>query len=577
MTCNAQSTCASPQWEVQTTCPLGQACNPTSYTCATAPTTGEDCGTVFPLKKGLNTINWTATTNNYMTTTPSCSTYALTGPDLVMAYVAPFTGVVDFTINKPVSTRWTAIVAGGTCGSLAQQVGCYSDFTYSTFGGTFNVSSGSTYFLYLADTTNGTNPLSNPITLNLAEIDCSTFAASGVNFSPAKGATSTSLSPKITVDFDTAVKTNVGTVTVTGNMGTNMSFALPNAAVTFTGLNKTMTITPTTPLKAGETVTVAWTGMQDNTCSKAINPANWTFTAITPPCSPGVNGMLGANVSKHVSALTILPYYLAVDSSLSGWVYMGNTSELYRAGKTGSSLQAVNSLAGLSSVHLGYTMNINGNDIFTLDSKTTTGTGWVWRISTTGGSSWSVQDFVAVPTTNGPLDSWDAVDVYEDKMYFLTSESTSTVNTQIWSVDATPGSLPTATTLETGFANETYCVGLATDDTYYYVACGGNDRLLRVNRSSGAVTLITNAFDINTTASPVIAVDNNTDGTADYLYFKGSQSEVYFVCNPAGASPYADKLLTYGTSTSSYGLAYDDVNKRLYAWDYGTKEIVTIQ
>lgn len=574
--CKAQPTCASPQWEVETTCPLGQACNASSFTCTTAPTTGEDCGTVFPVKKGLNTVNWTATTNNYLTTMPSCSVYALQGPDIVMAYVAPFTGVVDFTINKPVSTRWTTVVAGGTCGSLSQQISCVSDFTYSSMGGTFNVTSGNTYFFYLADTTNGTNPLSNPFTMNLAEIDCGTFAASGVTFSPAKGATSNSLSPKITVDFDTAVKTNIGTVTVTGNQGTNLSFALPNAAVAFTSFNKTMTITPTTPLKAGETINVNWTGMQDNTCSKPLNPANWSFTVITPPCSPGVNGMLGGSVTKNATALTILPYYVAVDTSLSGYVYLGGASDLYRAGKTGSSLQYVNSLAGLSSTHLGYAMAINGNDIFTLDSKLS-GTGWVWRISTTGGASWGAEDFATVPAVNGPLDSWDATTIYEGKMFYLTSESSTTQNTEVWSASSAPGAVPTAVTLETSFPTETYCVGLAADDTNYYVACGGNDRLLRVNRTSGAVALLSNSFDLNTTASPVIAADTNNDGTADYLYFKGSLSEVYFVCNPAGATPYADKLLTYGSSTSSYGLGYDSVNKRLYAWDYGTKEVVTIQ
>lgn len=582
--CSADPTCAAPQWKTDETCPTGQICDPSNYDCMTAPSTGEDCFTVYPVQKGANTINWTATKNNYLLTAPSCATsYPISGPDVVLSYVAPLTGVVDFTINKPVSTRWTAVVAGGACGtvSAATQLKCVSDYSLSSMGGTFNVVAGSTYFFYVADTTNGANPLSKPFTLNITEIDCATFAASGLTFSPAKSATSNSLSPKMTVDFDTAVKTNVGTVTVTGNQGTNLSYPLPHSAVVFTNAGKTMTITPTVPLKGGEVINVNWTGMQDTICSKPLNAANWSFTVITPPCSPGVNGMLGTSVTKALTAVTVTPYYLAADTSLSGWVYMGNTAALYRASKTGSSLEPVHTQAGLTSTtHLGYAMAVNGNDIFTLKSKTT-GTGWVWRITTTGGATWNVEDFITTPSPV-PLDSWDATTIYEDKMYFLSSESTLTDNTQIWSVDATPGAVPTTATLETGFSNEQFCVGLAMDDTYFYVACGGSaattlDRLLRVNRTSGAVTLISNSVDLNTTANGMVAVDTNNDGTADYLYFKGNQSDVSFVCGPAGATPYVDKLASYGTSTSSYGLGYDSVNKRLYAFDNGTKEIVTIQ
>ena len=65
--------------------------------------------------------------------------------------------------------------------------------------------------------------------------------------------------------------------------------------------------------------------------------------------------------------------------------------------------------------------------------------------------------------------------------------------------------------------------------------------------------------------------------TADYLYFKGSRSEVYFVCNPGSATPYVDMLVNYGTSTSSYGLGFDPVGKVLYAWDYTLKQIIVIQ
>jgi hypothetical protein len=94
---------------------------------------------------------------------------------------------------------------------------------------------------------------------------------------------------------------------------------------------------------------------------------------------------------------------------------------------------------------------------------------------------------------------------------------------------------------------------------------------------TGVTTLITDQFPLISTKSPVIADDVNNDGTADYLYYKGYRADVYFVCNPASATPYADILVNYGPGTSSnYGLGLDRVNNRLYAWEYTTKQIVMI-
>ena len=49
-------------------------------------------------------------------------------------------------------------------------------------------------------------------------------------------------------------------------------------------------------------------------------------------------------------------------------------------------------------------------------------------------------------------------------------------------------------------------------------------------------------------------------------------------CNPAGAAPYTDVLVTYGPgTTSNYGLGFDPVGNELYAWENSTKQIVVIQ
>jgi hypothetical protein len=61
------------------------------------------------------------------------------------------------------------------------------------------------------------------------------------------------------------------------------------------------------------------------------------------------------------------------------------------------------------------------------------------------------------------------------------------------------------------------------------------------------------------------------------LYFKGSYEQVWFTCNPSGTTPYTDRLLKYGTGTSTYGMGFDPVAKKLYAYDDSAYGFVVIQ
>jgi hypothetical protein len=143
----------------------------------------------------------------------------------------------------------------------------------------------------------------------------------------------------------------------------------------------------------------------------------------------------------------------------------------------------------------------------------------------------------------------------------------------------TSGTPPLAAMLEDTFVGEGRCAGLAMDDDYYYTACGTGERLVRVDRLTGAVTLITTTFNLDLNAAGVVADDIDADGVADYLYFKGGVKEVGYVCDPGGTTPYVDVLATYGTgtSTSSYGLGFDPSTGTLYGFDDATEEIVIIQ
>ena len=124
---------------------------------------------MIPLQLGANTINWTATKKDYVPTTNSCSsTYSSTGPDVVMSYTPSLSGTVSYTIAKPSSTRWVALVENGSCGfGLSSPLSCTSAYSGTSMSGSFSATGGTTYYFYVADTTSGSNPLSNPFTITL--------------------------------------------------------------------------------------------------------------------------------------------------------------------------------------------------------------------------------------------------------------------------------------------------------------------------------------------------------------------------------------------------------------------------
>jgi len=175
------------------------------------------------------------------------------------------------------------------------------------------------------------------------------------------------------------------------------------------------------------------------------------------------------------------------------------------------------------------------------------------------------------------VDSFDSANVYKGRIYMVTTAGWTTDPTQIWSVDATAATPPATAKLEATLQNEADCMGIAVDDKNFYLTCGTNDRVIRVDRTTSAVTLISNSLALSSTQNTLHAKDSNADGTADFLYFKGGDQTVYFTCNPAGATPYSDVLAAYGTSSGSYGLGFDAAANKLYAWDDDNYELAVIQ
>lgn len=567
------------EWTETTLCAVGQTCSASggTPTCVTAPTTGEDCSTAVSVKGGVNTVNWTATKNDHMSPGPSCATNT-TGPDVVVRYTPTFSGSIGFEFEKPASTRWVAI-ADGACPPNATPSVCATTYTEPYLNGETSVVKDKPVYIYISATTTGGIALSNPLKLTINEYDCTKFKANATTFDPVVGGTTTSLAPKLNVSFDTPMLDYVGIVTLTGDKGTSLSFDQSKVPpeLKWSTDKRTLTITPGTPFKAGEKITVTWSGLKDGKCFNEAATSTWSFNVIVPPCAPGTGGMVGANLTKVSTGITptVTEYYMAADSAPNGWVYLGGTAQLWRVPKAGGTPQDVYAAATLNTTHVGYGMLVDGSDVFTIEYKTSGTTGHFFRLTDNGGASWSAQDFTSFPSQ--PTDAFRGATSYKGKVYLATSEISLNVDTQIWSVDAGAGTLPKPAALVTSFGGERYCNGITMDDKYFYLTCALSNRVVRVDRATNAVSLLTDIWTLNTTKSEIHAHDTNGDGTADFLYFKGSTSDVYFVCNPAGATPYTDKLVSFGNLTSTYGLGWDSAQKTLWAYDDSSKELVAIK
>lgn len=564
------------KWQTQTDCFVasGQTCamGPDDAVCVPMAT-GEDCSDPFPLSQGVNVVAWDADNQDYLTSGPSCSATSPNGADVVMKYTASSDGFIDVVMDKPTNNRFHLVASSSACGTTTPELLCVSEYSGTSQGGSFSVSSGTDYFLYAVDSTSGSYPLPNPLIITVTENDCATFDASPVSLTPAHQATPNTLSPTFSVEFNTFMNTTVGTVSITGDMGTNLSYDLSTAPtqITWSNDDKTMTIDTGSAFPAGETLTISWSGMRDVLCDNVATPPAWTVYIQVPSCTPGVGGVVGTTETRITTATgSLSEYYVVADDDPNGWVYVGGTSSLKRVPKAGGAVEDVYALASLGTTNVGYDMLVVGDNIFTLDSTTTT-VGRLYRISSNGGTSWNVQDFASFATA--PADDFRGMTHYDGRIYLVTQEGSSGVGTQIWSVDANPATVPTAATLEGTIPGELYCTGIAADDNYFYLTCATGDRVVRVSRTTFMSELIADPIYLTSTSTQIYADDLDADGTADVLYFHGYHEYAWYICDPAG-TPFVDELANFGGSTSNYGMGFDPVAKTLWFFDDDTNELV---
>ncbi len=565
-----------------TVCPAGASC--VGGTCRVV--LGDTCGSAVALAPGANTIAWTAFGTDYLTSTPSCvSVGTVTGPDLVLSYTAPITQEVTLEFPKPTDTRWVAVVSTEACGTLSPGLACISDWAPPTMAGTFTLPAGETAYVYVADTTSGTPPLDNPLTVNVTAVDCSGAPTVG-SLEPADGTTTMTNGPTFTVTFGGIVVTTAGIISITGDMGTSLTYDLSTSPsqVSFSSSNRVMTIDPGIAFPYGETLTITWSGLTGSACAGTtalpITAPTWVVDIISPSCAPGAGGVVGtttARVTTGVASFTEI--YVAADESPTGYVYFGGTSALWRIPKAGGTVEDADVLAGITSTHLGNAMLIDGSNIYVVNDSSTGTTGKLWRISTDGGASWMVQDYATFPTA--PADDFRGITAHGGRIYLVTEEGTSGV-TEIWSVDAAAATLPATATLEITVPGEAYCTGIARDDASFYLACegSGRDRLVRVPAAGGAAFLITDAFPMGLTANHVVGDDLDADGVFDVLYVQLGEEQVLFVCSPAGATPFVGVLADFSggvSTTTNYGLGFDRTANVLWSIDDDNRDLVSIR
>jgi hypothetical protein len=116
-------------------------------------------------------------------------------------------------------------------------------------------------------------------------VDCSTNPAPSVTaVTPANGATATTLSPTFQVTLDAAVLTDTGTITITGDMGTALTYDLATAPpeVSFSSGNTVVTIDPSSPFVGLETLTIDVSGLRGAICAQSVTTTPWS---VTLPCA----------------------------------------------------------------------------------------------------------------------------------------------------------------------------------------------------------------------------------------------------------------------------------------------------
>ena len=377
-------------------------------------------------------------------------------------------------------------------------------------------------------------------------------------------------------------------ITAAGGTGGSYSWAVTSGSLP-PGLTLDASGTPSTTLSGTPTMngtfnfTVEVTDFFGQTASQALSV---TFTA--PPCSRGTGGLVGTTSTMLVVDSTFPSNVtgLATDTSTSGYVYWVNdgsgfstNGDLERFDKvTGVSEDVAALVPGLNLPDIGQIhVDATGDDIYLTSADSSCTTDCVWRISSDGGQTFTL-DALGDFTTLSPNDDFNGIVEYDGTIFVITDDFTEA---ELYSMPASASST-TVPTLLGSFQDLGDCQGLAADDDYIYTLCdddsgGVTEGIVRIDRTTFGFEI--QEFDLGfitgSTGGQIYADDTDADGLADFLYAQGDSGNQHYVCDPTGALPWFSGAL--GGDGDDEGLAYDAANQVIWQIDESTDDAYSLQ
>ncbi|MEM1335091.1 MAG: hypothetical protein AAGG08_16700, partial [Actinomycetota bacterium] len=317
--------------DVAEDCVMG-ACAP-----AAAPRTGASCASPLVLGTGANDYMWTDTNTDadHFTTNTTCVSFGSgTGPDLVFAYVAPADGPLTFSVTPPSSTRWDMQLTDSPCGDLSGFIDCASEF-----GNEMTISvdgvAGTTYHLYLRDTTSGSNPLDNPVEVTVGPVPAP--AGCGLGESGIVAGTITKRGTDLTSSFTEYEMVNVSGGASTGELligGTSATYALDKATDTTRNLAR---IVPLLSTEQGYTLAVAgndWFTIDNTTLTDRVyrisTDGGVTFLPVPELVGTSPGGMADEDIrGSYLDGTTHVMVAEETSTTLSTEIYTLDTTTPY--------------------------------------------------------------------------------------------------------------------------------------------------------------------------------------------------------------------------------------------------------
>jgi hypothetical protein len=367
------------------------------------------------------------------------------------------------------------------------------------------------------------------------------------------------------------------TVTAAGGTGGSYTWTVASGALP-PGITLGASGTPSTTLTGSSTVTGSYTFTLRVTdfFGQSAERA-YTVQVSGPPCGPGQSGAVGQTLTSITvpSSFSASVRALAADGDPTGWVYFvepGIGFNRFRKDGSAKEDDLENNITGLSGGDIGYAVEIDGNDIYLTSDNTSCTSLCVYRVSSDGGQTFSVQD-LADFSGGAPNDDLRGIAVSGTTMWVLTHDS---VETELYELDLS-STLPATPVRRGVYPDLEYCSGLEVDGRFLYTVCddvdgSSTEGIARIRRSTfaaEALLALPSAFDVFTgTMCAVHGQDLDADGALDFMFVSGDNGSDFYVCAPGApaTNPFGRDWLG-AFSGDDEGTGFDRTNGVVYKVD----------